>query len=249
MNDTAIALLSPVVELRQYELRPGNRDALIELFDRHLIEGQEECGMTIIGQYRNVDDPDRFVWLRGFDDMASRGDALTGFYVTGPVWAAHRDAARATMVDTDNALLLRPVSPDSAFRAPATRRPGLDEATPATSRIVATLYHRDAPVDDAFRAFWTERVLPLVTEHGADVLAWFETDPSENTFPALPVREGEHIFVWFARFGSASMHDAFEVALARSAEWTEAVLPALTGQLVRAPERLRLEPTLRSWVR
>jgi hypothetical protein len=249
MSDSMTPLLSPVVELRQYELRPGTRDVLIELFDRHLIEGQEECGMTIIGQYRNVDDPDRFVWLRGFEDMATRGAALTRFYKTGPVWAAHRDAARETMVDTDDALLLRPVRPSSAFRAPALPRPGIDDGDPRTSRIVATLYHRDAPVDDAFRMLWTDRVLPLLTDHGAEMLAWFETDPAENTFPDLPVRAGEHVFVSFARFRSALLHDAHEAALARSAEWADEVLPALMTQIARAPERLRLEPTLRSWIR
>ena len=60
------ARLSPVVELRQYDLAPGTRDTLIDIFDRHLIEGQEAEEMTIIGQFRDLDNPDSFVWLRGF---------------------------------------------------------------------------------------------------------------------------------------------------------------------------------------
>src|SRR5213596_2430523 len=62
----------PVVELRQYALHPGKRDVLIDLFDREFIEPQETLGMNILGQLRDLDDPDRFVWLRGFRDMASR---------------------------------------------------------------------------------------------------------------------------------------------------------------------------------
>ena len=46
---------SPVVELRQYTLKPGRRDTLIDIFDGHLIEGQEAAGMTIIGQFRDLD--------------------------------------------------------------------------------------------------------------------------------------------------------------------------------------------------
>ena len=32
---------SPVVELRQYTLHPGRRDALIDVFDSHFVDSQE----------------------------------------------------------------------------------------------------------------------------------------------------------------------------------------------------------------
>ena len=87
-----------VVELRQYTLHPGKRDVLIELFDREFVESQEALGIQLLGQFRDIDRPDVFTWLRGFDSMSSRADALAGFY-DGPVWAKHRDAANATMID------------------------------------------------------------------------------------------------------------------------------------------------------
>ena len=46
--------------------------------------------MHIVGQFRDLDDPDRFVWIRGFTDMSSRLAALPNFY-GGPVG---RSAAR-----------------------------------------------------------------------------------------------------------------------------------------------------------
>lgn len=46
-----------VIELRQYTLHPGKRDALIALFDREFVETQEAEGMLIIGQFRDLDDP------------------------------------------------------------------------------------------------------------------------------------------------------------------------------------------------
>lgn len=82
----------PVVELRQYTLKPGKRDVLIDLFEREFIESQEVTGMRIIGTFRDLNNPDRFVWLRGFLDMAARAKALEEFY-DGPVWKAHRDEA------------------------------------------------------------------------------------------------------------------------------------------------------------
>src|SRR5213082_1172039 len=104
----------PIVELRQYTLHPGKRDVLIDLFDREFVESQEALGMKVIGQFRDLDNPNRFVWLRGFRDMPSRAQALTDFY-GGLVWKAHREAAIATMIDSDNELLLCPAKPPSGF--------------------------------------------------------------------------------------------------------------------------------------
>src|SRR5215472_3645099 len=97
----------PVVELRQYTLHPGQRDVLINLFDREFVETQEAVGMPILGQFRDLANPDRFVWLRGFHDMPQRAFALNEFY-SGPAWKANSSEANATMVDVDNVLLLRP---------------------------------------------------------------------------------------------------------------------------------------------
>src|SRR5260370_17117922 len=104
----------PVVELRQYTLNPGQREVLIDLFDREFVESQEAAGMMILGQFRDTDDPDRFVWLRGFSDMPGRAKALDRFY-TGPVWRAHSPQATATMIDSDDMLPLRPVPAHPSF--------------------------------------------------------------------------------------------------------------------------------------
>src|SRR5688572_17214164 len=103
-----------VLELRQYTLHPGKRDVLIDIFERNFVEGQEAHGMRIIGQFRDLDSPDRFVWMRSFPDMRARAAALNGFYF-GPVWQGHRNAANPTMVDSDNVLLLRPARNESGF--------------------------------------------------------------------------------------------------------------------------------------
>src|SRR5687767_15285942 len=48
-----------VMELRQYVTKPGRRDDLIALVDRHFLEGQEAHAMRIVGQFRNPQAPDR----------------------------------------------------------------------------------------------------------------------------------------------------------------------------------------------
>src|SRR5258707_3146424 len=132
----------PVVELRQYTLHPGSRDHLIGLFERELIESQEAAGMAVLGQFRDMDDPDRFVWLRGFSDMPARAGALRRFY-GGPVWRAHRDEPNATMIDSDNALLLRPVEPRLGFPAPPAPQPPATPSPLPAPLIAATLCYHD----------------------------------------------------------------------------------------------------------
>ena len=220
-----------VLELRQYTLHPGRRDALIELFEREFVESQEAVGIELVGTFRDLDRPDRFVWVRGFPDMPSRAASLQAFY-GGPVWAAHREAANATMIDSDNVLLLRPAAKGNGF---ARRSP-----TCPSSRVLATIYHLAAPVDDAFRGL----VDDALTDAGVTPIARLETEPAENTFPRLPVRTGEHVFVWFARFDDA---DALRAAQARLSATERG--HAFENRFKSPPERLVLTPTARSRLR
>src|SRR2546429_9426775 len=103
-----------IVELRQYTLHHDQRDVLIELFDREFVETQEAVGMTVIGQFRDLDDPDRFVWFRGYPDMATRASGLDAFY-GGPGRMAHRDRANATMIDSGNVPPLGPAASATAI--------------------------------------------------------------------------------------------------------------------------------------
>jgi quinol monooxygenase YgiN len=228
------AVRYPVVELRQYTLRPGQRDVLIDLFDRELVESQEAEGMAIVGQFRDLDDPDRFVWIRGFADMPSRARALAAFY-GGPAWQAHRAEANATMIDSDNVLLLRPVSARSGFPALQTARLPVGATSAEPARILVTLYYRDHPFDQAFADFFDRHVRPALIEAGATPLACLQTEHAENTFPALPVRTGENVFASLARFPSEARLDGY-VRQART---------LTTG----ASQQLRLAPTARSLLR
>jgi NIPSNAP protein len=172
----------PIVELRQYTLHPGKRDVLIELFDREFVESQEAPGMKIIGQFRDLHNPNRFVWLRGFRDMPSRAQALKDFY-GGPVWKAHREVANATMIDSDNVLLLHPATPTSGFYLENRERPRPGSNETRSELIVATIYYFDASVEAGFVEFFEKTVKPAAIGSGATVLAYFVTEYSENTFP------------------------------------------------------------------
>jgi NIPSNAP len=235
----------PIVELRQYTLHQGKRDVLIDLFDREFVESQEALGIKIIGQFRDLANPNRFVWLRGFRDMPSRAKALEDFY-GGPVWKAHREAANATMIDSDNVLLLHPATPTSGFSFGNKERPRARANEARSELIVATIYYFDAAVDVGFVEFFERTVKPAVIGSGATVLAYFVTEHSENTFPALPVREGENVFVWFARFTDPASYERHIAALTQSPRRRDQISKELARRLKREPEILKLSPTTRS---
>ncbi|SEF60502.1 NIPSNAP protein [Nonomuraea solani] len=216
-----------IYELRRYTLHPGRRDTLIELFEREFVEGQEATGMRVTGSFRDPDAPDTFTWLRAFPDMPSRRAALTAFY-GGPVWQANRDAANATMIDSDDVLLLRPAGPEF----PSWDRPPVGATAGPPALYVATIYH----VEDGFAELFAGKAVPVLTEAGVPPVACLESEHAENDFPRLPVRTGENVFVWFARFDTPE-------------EEREVDLPFLDPLLTAAPERLRLRPTARSSLR
>ena len=235
MSDSAKGRVT-VVELRQYTLVPGRRDEMISIFEGELIEPQEDVGMRVIGHFRDEGNPDRFVWLRGFRDMPSRRAALETFY-NGDLWHERRDAVNATIVDSDDVLLLRPAN-GASFEAGA----GADDGE---SLFVATIWPFAEPVPSDVIQVFTNEITPLLRETGASPVSLLVTESSENDFPRLPVREGENVVVWLARFDDAAAYEAHAAALDRSLRW-HGLVSAIGERLAGPVQTLRLVPAARS---
>jgi hypothetical protein len=237
------------IELRDYLLHPAQRDVLIELFDRAFVDSQEALGIRVMAQFRDLDRPDHFVWLRGFVDMAARKHGLEAFY-GGPVWAGHRDAANATMIDSSDVRLLRYARPSWSLVTPSAPRPRVGARGAASTALFhLTACSLRAPVDAAFRRWFEREALPALVDAGAAPCAVFETEPAANDFPRLPVRTGEHVFAWLARHANAEAAARAADRLAASAAWLDALLPRLERALAEPMCVLRLQPTSRSLVR
>jgi quinol monooxygenase YgiN len=234
-----------IFELRQYTTYPGKRDTLIALFERDFIESQEAAGIQLVAQFRDINDPNRFVWFRGFPDMPARATALGEFY-TGPIWTAHREAANATLYDNDNVLLLHPARDGAGFALADARRAGPGTSPGAADFVVVTTYHFAHPVTDDFVRWFDDTLRPVFVRSGATVLAELVSEHSENTFPRLPVREGEDVFVWVARYDNRRAYDDHLARLAHEPRWSAELFSTLYKQLAGWPEVLMLEPTVRS---
>jgi hypothetical protein len=153
------------------------------------------------------------------------------------------------MVDVSDVLLLKPARPGSGLRLNPADRPASSAATSAGGLVVATVYHFAEPVDPRFVELFELSLAPALTRAGALVDGTFVTEASENTFPRLPVRQGENVFVWLASFPDEAAHAAFQARLNHDERWTSGLLPALTSWLSRPPEVLELAPTRRSLLR
>jgi hypothetical protein len=244
-QDKTVVAPHTVFELRQYTLHPGQREVLVNVFDDYFVEGQEQQGMRIIGQFLDRDNPDRFVWLRSFPDMPARAAALQSFYSGGPIWKTHGRTAASTMVDSDNVLLLRPLRPETAFATSTIALPPPGTRGPGKGLLLASIVYVQRRTPSEFGEFFEKELKPHWERAGASVIAQMVSEHSPNTYPSLPVREGENTFVWFSLFPDQAALDKHRRALAGSMEWRvlSGTLSLWTCQPI---ETMRLEPTARS---
>ena len=243
MPDTALLPIHPtaapastVVEFRPYITQPGKRDDFIGIFET-LTPHLAEAGQHIHGQFRVANDPDKVVWLRGYDGMEQRGVALPRFYESD-TWKANRAAVNATLVDIGDVRLLKPVD-----------EPAFSLAKKMTAFMVATIYLLNSAVDERFLTLWRGSLKPALAAAGAPPIAALSTEYAADNFPRIPVtRAGEHAFVWFAAYGSEGEYRLHQKTLAASPAWRSAEA-GLARHLASPAQTLELTPTAWSLAR
>ena len=61
-----------IFELRSYRIRKGCRDKWVSLMDTTVIPFQIRMGMVIIGSFVSLEDDDRYIWIRRFENEDQR---------------------------------------------------------------------------------------------------------------------------------------------------------------------------------
>ena len=112
--------------------------------------------------------------------------------------------------------------------------------------VVANIHYVDRSAIHDFTQFFEKTMRPALTNTGAEVIATFETEAARNTFPRLPVREGETVLIWLAAFRDARHFEDHVAALRDSPDWRKDAPPDVLRQFSRKPEVLKLAPTPRS---
>lgn len=108
-----------VIELRNYLLKPDVLTRFQNYFQDHFIDSQQILNGFILGRFQIKDINNRFFWIRGFNDMASRLDFLKSFYDKSPVWKKYGPEANDMMLDSDHVHLLRPLNLTGDWQSPS----------------------------------------------------------------------------------------------------------------------------------
>ena len=99
----------------------------------------------------------------------------------------------------------------------------------------------EAGFAERFRA----EAIPQLAKNGARAIGAFISEHSENTFPRLPVRAAENVFIAVTWFDDGDAYASREAVLAASPAW-RAVCDAMQADSTKPAETLRLAPTARS---
>lgn len=59
-------------ELRQYRMRPGQREKWVKFMEEEIIPFQVSRGMVIVGSFVGQEEEDLYVWIRRFESEEER---------------------------------------------------------------------------------------------------------------------------------------------------------------------------------
>lgn len=69
-----------IVEVRSYRIKPGKREEFIRMFETRAVPAQHSHGIKIIGPFLDVENPNKFVFLRSFPSHEERERMKAAFY-------------------------------------------------------------------------------------------------------------------------------------------------------------------------
>jgi hypothetical protein len=102
-----------IVEVRSYRIKPGRRDDFIKLFESRAIPALREYGMKVVGPMLDVENPNKFVFLRSFPSLEERDRMKDAFY-GGELWKNELEGLAMPLLDSYDVILCE-TSPGCVF--------------------------------------------------------------------------------------------------------------------------------------
>lgn len=93
-----------IVEVRSYRTAPGQRDEFLKFFKTKAIPALREHGMKVVGPLVDVENPNKFVWLRTFTSIDERTRLKADFY-EGELWKNEMESIVMPMLDSYDVIL------------------------------------------------------------------------------------------------------------------------------------------------
>jgi hypothetical protein len=229
----------PIVELRRYAMKPGERERFALTFDSYFPEVFQQLGGIVFGQGLERANDTWFTWLRGFPTYDARAEGLWAMY-TGPLWKEHAARMNDRMVDAGNVLLLRPLAPGRGLSV----LPSVDVVAERARGIVVLQVFAVQPGKVDALASRAEDFFATYRAKGAREAGVLVTLDRPNNFPRHAVRDDGPFLVWLGLVEDE--HALSEVTLlAQRAAGSLASSALLRGET----ELVVLDPTSRSRLR
>jgi hypothetical protein len=105
-----------IVEVRSYRIKPGLREEFVKLFETRAIPALRSHGMKILGPLLDLENPNKFVFLRSFPSPDERDRMKAAFY-EGELWKHELESIAMPMIDSYDVILCE-TSPGCVFDAP-----------------------------------------------------------------------------------------------------------------------------------
>jgi heme-degrading monooxygenase HmoA len=93
-----------IVEVRSYRITPGKRDEFVEIFKRRSISALQGHGMKIVGPLIDLENPHKFIFLRGFPSMEDLHRMKDEFY-GGKLWKEELEQILMPMIESYDVVL------------------------------------------------------------------------------------------------------------------------------------------------
>jgi hypothetical protein len=105
-----------IVEVRAYRIKPGHREQFIQFFETRAIPALRKHGMKILGPLLDLENPNKFVFLRSFPSLEERERMKNDFY-EGPLWKNELEAIAMPLIDSYDVILCE-TAPGCVFDEP-----------------------------------------------------------------------------------------------------------------------------------
>ena len=93
-----------IVEVRSYRIKPGRRAEFIELFETRAVPALRSYGMTLLGPLLDIENPNKFGWLRSFPSLDQRERMKDAFYES-ELWKNELEAIAMPMLESYDVIL------------------------------------------------------------------------------------------------------------------------------------------------
>jgi heme-degrading monooxygenase HmoA len=96
--------MTMIVEVRSYRIKPGHREEFVKFFETRAVPAQRALGIKTLGPLLDLENPNKFVFLRSFPSLNERDRMKNAFY-EGELWKNELESIAMPMLESYDVIL------------------------------------------------------------------------------------------------------------------------------------------------